>query len=201
MMRAATAAGHFEALYSAKPDPWNLATSPYEVAKYAVTVAALGGRHFRQGMEVGCAIGTLTRQLAPHCDALLGIDLVEAPLADARARCADFPHVRFERMTIPDEWPAGQFDLIVLSEVIYFLSLDDLSLLAARCTAAVEPGGMVMLVNWLGPNDGTMSGEAAAQSLLALLDGWACENVVIERDYRIDVAIRGVSDQGLLQRR
>lgn len=193
-MTASTPAAHFDALYAKSPDPWNLATSPYEVAKYGATVAALDGRHFHRAVEVGCAIGTLSRQLAPHCDRLLGIDVVEAPLADARRRCADLPQVSFERMTVPQHWPDGRFDLIVLSEVLYFLSLDDLIHLADHCSSTAQPGAMVLLVNWLGPNDGTMPGEAAALTFMAALQGWTCRNVALELDYRIDVGIPGASD-------
>ena len=182
-------ADHFEALYERSPDPWNLTTSAYEVRKYAATLAALQGRRFTRGLEIGCAMGTLTLRLAPACDEYLGVDLVEPPLVDARARCAHLPQARFERMAVPDEWPGGRFDLIVLSEVLYFLPLAGLERLAARCVASLEPGGTLLLVNWLGPNDGAMSGEAAAQCFLSALPPlWPCENVAINAEYRIDLA-------------
>lgn len=182
-------ADHFESLYERSADPWNLTTSEYEVRKYAATREALGGRHFARGLEIGCAMGTLTQRLAPSCDEYLGVDLVEPPLIDARARCADLPQARFERMSIPCEWPDGRFDLIVMSEVLYFLPLAELDRLAERCVASLNPGGTLLLVNWLGPNDGAMSGEAAAQGFLsALPPGWACTNYAINPQYRIDLA-------------
>ena len=67
----------------------------------------------------------LTRQLAGHCHGLLAIDAATQPLEEARRRCADQPWVNFERCFVPDEWPAGSFDLIVLSEVVYYLAADD----------------------------------------------------------------------------
>ena len=180
---------HFETLYARSADPWNLTTSDYEVRKYAATLEALGGRRFTRGLEIGCAMGTLTLRLAPSCEEYLGIDLVEPPLIDARARCAHLAQARFERMAIPREWPRGRFDLIVMSEVLYFLPLADLDQLAAHCTASLDPGGTLLLVNWLGPNDGAMSGEAAAQGFLsALPPEWPCINNVMTPQYRIDVA-------------
>lgn len=177
---------HFDALYARNPDPWALATSPYEVEKYAATVAALGGRHFASAIEIGCAIGTLTERLAPHCTALLGVDFAAAPLVDARARCAAWPGVAFARLTVPETWPAGTFDLIMLSEVLYFLCAADIARLGARVAGCLRPGGMVVLVNWLGPNDGTMPGDAAAAGMLAALPAaWRRAEVVREASYVI----------------
>jgi 2-polyprenyl-3-methyl-5-hydroxy-6-metoxy-1,4-benzoquinol methylase len=109
MRRASRAVAHFQRLYDASPDPWGFASNPYEQAKYRETLLALGDRRFASGLEIGCSIGVLTRMLAPHCDALLGVDLVEQPLQAARTRCADQPRVRFQRMQVPAAWPAGQF--------------------------------------------------------------------------------------------
>jgi 2-polyprenyl-3-methyl-5-hydroxy-6-metoxy-1,4-benzoquinol methylase len=185
-----TPARHFEALYRRHADPWGLATSDYEHRKYRATVAALGERRFRSGLEVGCSIGTLTARLAERCDTLLGIDFVEQALQAARDRCARFPHVRFERRTVPAEWPPGRFDLIVLSEVLYFLSPPDLDDVARRCATSVEPGSTVMAVNWRRPNDGTMPGDAAAERLSAMLPArWRRIAVVVNDDYRIDMAV------------
>jgi hypothetical protein len=36
----------FTAIYAAAPDPWSFATSEYENAKYAVTLAALPRAHY-----------------------------------------------------------------------------------------------------------------------------------------------------------
>lgn len=182
-------ADHFERLYERSADPWNLTTSAYEVRKYAATLAALEGRHFSSGLEIGCAMGTLTQRLAPECDAYLGVDLVEPPLVDARARCAHLRQARFEKMAIPTEWPSAWFDLIVMSEVLYFLPQPELERLAARCAGTLLPGGILLLVNWLGPNDGAMAGHAAAEGLLAALPTeWSRNSYASNKDYRIDVA-------------
>jgi predicted TPR repeat methyltransferase len=131
----------------------------------------LGDRRFISGLEVGCSIGVLTRLLAGYCDALLGVDLVEQPLAAARLRCAEQPWVRFQRMRIPGEWPDQRFDLIMLSEVLYFLSPADIERCAERVKASLLPGGTVLLVNWLGQSDDPCSGEEAADRFIAATAG------------------------------
>ena len=139
-MTESRSAAHFQRIYEANADPWGFGSNPYEQEKYRRTLRALGDRRFAAGLEVGCSIGVLTRLLAPRCDLLLGVDLVEQPLQSARARCADQPQVRFERMQVPREWPDERFDLIVLSEVLYFLTAADIDWCAKRVRDSVLPG-------------------------------------------------------------
>jgi SAM-dependent methyltransferase len=163
---------HFARLYQSNPDPWGFQTNPYEQDKYARSVDVLRrDRPFASGLEVGCSIGVLTRMLAPLCDALLGLDVVDQALADASQRCADQPWVRFARMRAPDEWPEGRFDLIVLSEVLYFLSPDDIDRCAVRVRDSLLPDARVLLVNWLGETDDPSSGDQAAERFIAAMAG------------------------------
>ena len=161
---------YFEDLYSAKPDPWGFSTSDYERDKYAATLAALGDRRFRHACEVGCSIGVFTRLLAPRCDSLLAIDVAPAALVQARARCADLKQARFRRMRIPGEWPSGRFDLILFSEVLYYLCPADIRRAAAQALASLEPGGRVLLVHWTGETDYPCSGDDAAALFIAAAD-------------------------------
>ena len=160
-------AAHFDRLYAASDDPWNFRTSPYEREKYAATLAALPARRFARGLEVGCSIGELTRLLAPRCDTLLGLDFAQAPLATARARCADLASVDFIRIAAPAEWPGGVFDLILLSEVLYFLVPEDVRRMAARVKGCIGEDGTVLLVNFLGRTDDPGTGDTAADGFIA----------------------------------
>lgn len=155
-------AHHFQRLYDASPDPWQFRSSEYERAKSRTTIASLGGRHFRSGFEVGCSIGELSCMLADYCDALLAVDIVEAPLSAARSVCAEQPWVRFAQMEVPRQWPDDMFDLIVLSEVLYFLSPHDIIRVADRVVDTLVPQGAVMLVNWRGRTDDPCTGDQAA---------------------------------------
>lgn len=157
---------YFEALYAADPDPWRFASSDYEREKYAATLAALPNRRFGRGLEVGCSIGVLTAQLAQQCAQLLAIDVAEAALAQARARC---PDVEFERRRIPNEWPEGVFDLILLSEVLYYLDRSGIERSAAHARTSLAPGGSVLLVHFLGLTDYPVSGDEAADIFIATI--------------------------------
>jgi SAM-dependent methyltransferase len=164
-MTASRSADHFERIYRSNPDPWSF-TSPYEQAKYRHTLSVLGDRRFTSGLEVGCSIGVLTRMLAPRCGRLLALDIVDTPLNTARSRCADQPQVRFEQMQVPGAWPDQPFDLIVLSEVLYFLTPADIDHCANRVIATLLPNAVVILVNWLGQSDDPTTGDDAAERFI-----------------------------------
>lgn len=163
--RLSMGAEYFTDLYARDPDPWNFSDSAYEAAKYAETLSALPRDRFARALEVGCSIGVLTRSLAARCDALLAIDVAEQALRCARERCMGLP-VEFRRMRIPDEWPAGTFDLILLSEVLYYLTTDEIDRVAARVAGSLREGGCLMLVHWTGPTDYPLSGDDASERLI-----------------------------------
>ncbi len=187
-MNESRSAAHFERLYQSNADPWGFTTSPYEQAKYQRTLAVLGERRFAAGFEVGCSIGILTRMLATRCERLLGADIVEAPLQAARARCADLPQVRFQTMRVPAEWPEQRFDLIVFSEVLYFLSQADIDRCVERVLGSALPGATVVLVNWLGSTDDPTSGDdAAARWIHAAAGSFSVRQQERHEKYRLEV--------------
>jgi SAM-dependent methyltransferase len=140
--------GYFERLYALHPDPWGFAESAYEHAKYEATLAALPCERYGAALELGCSIGVLTRELSERCASLLATDVARQARAQARERCRDRPQVRFARHHLPHDFPAGRFDLVLLSEVGYYLGRDDLGLLVDRITRALLPGGHLLLVHW-----------------------------------------------------
>lgn len=139
---------YFEDLYAKSSDPWDFATSEYERRKYEQTLAVLEGRHFRRALEVGSSIGIFTALLAPFCDELISLDTSERAVAVARERLSDYEHVKIERRTIPEEMPEGPFDLIVASEVLYYLPPEVVLHTLRRFEEALEPGGVLLAVHW-----------------------------------------------------
>ena len=179
---------HFDRLYASDPDPWKFATSEYERDKYAATLAALPRPRFAHAFEVGCSIGVLTRQLAAHCNAILAVDVADAALEGAATRCRDQSHVQFARMVVPQDWPPGAFDLILFSEVLYYLDDADRAAAARLSLQSLSPGGAMILVNWHGPTDGFCTGDDAAEAMIAACAP-ALRPVTQQRaeKYRLDV--------------
>jgi SAM-dependent methyltransferase len=182
---------YFDAIYAAESDPWRFASSAYERDKYAATLAALEGRRYARALEVGCSIGVLTRRLADVCESLVAIDISDRPLAEARRRSADAPWVRFERMAAPREWPEGSFDLILLSEVIYYLDREDVGALANRVRESLASGGNLVLVHWTGETDYPLTGDEAATLLMKEASPFLSDPRQQRFDrFRLDIATR-----------
>ena len=163
---------YFDQVYQANRDPWNFETSPYERAKYAATLAALPRPHYAGAFEIGCSLGLLTAQLAPRCGHLLAVDVSEAALAQARARCAALPQVELRLLRVPEEFPAQAFDLILVSEVGYYWSAADLARAAGRILGGLRPGGQLLLVHWTAPvHDYPLTGDDVHEFFLAQATG------------------------------
>ncbi|MEV0247236.1 class I SAM-dependent methyltransferase [Nocardia sp. NPDC050712] len=149
-------ASYFENMYADAEDPWSFTTRWYEQRKRALTLAALPNPRYRNAFEPGCSIGTLTEHLATRCDRILATDLVSKPLETAAARLRRDPGngratVEFRVWALGDDWPAESFDLIVLSEVCYYLDRDALPAAIERAAAHLEPGGTLLGVHWRHP--------------------------------------------------
>lgn len=132
-------------------DPWGFESRWYEQRKRAVTIASLPRPRYASALELGCSTGVLTELLAERCDAVRAVDIAAAPLATAQGRVGGRRGVSFERLALPGEWPAGTFDLIVLSEVGYYWSAADLAEAVERIHRAITPDGHLIACHWRHP--------------------------------------------------
>ncbi len=158
-MMPSTPRSYFDAIYAASNDPWNFETSPYERRKFEMTVAALPRVHYANAFEPGCSIGVLSELLAQRCHHLLATDIVPSALIRATERLKGCPSVRIEERAIPDEWPSGTFDLIVLSEIAYYFDEATLRDIVRRVVESTTLGAHVIGVHWRGETDYPLSGE------------------------------------------
>lgn len=140
---------YFDQLYASADDPWGLAGTFYERRKQSVILATLPRPRFARAFEPGCATGALTDSLADRCDHLLAWDVAGAAVNQARDRLAARAHVTVEQHRIPQDWPEGQFDLIVLSEVAYYA--EDLECLVRRVRSSLTPDGVLVACHWRHP--------------------------------------------------
>ena len=149
----ASPATYFDALYTHSDDPWSVRTRWYERRKRAITMASLPRERFSRALEIGCSIGEVSAELVHRCEHLLAIDGSESAASAARDRLRGSSATTVQHMRVPREWPQGAFDLIVLSEVAYYLSEDEWRTTIQRCLESLAPGGMVLLCHWLGTAD------------------------------------------------
>ena len=115
--------------------------SAYEHAKYERTIAALGDRRYGAGFELGCSIGVLTARLAERCDELLAVDIAQSRRRGrARAPAARTTSTS-SAARCRSEWPAGPFDLVVCSEVLYYWDRPTLEAALPSIGDSLAPAG------------------------------------------------------------
>lgn len=140
---------HFDALYQGADDPYGVQSRWYEQRKRAIVLASLPRARFRKCYEPGCGTGELTAALAARCDTVLATDFSAVALRAARERTAGLPHVQLAQHRLPGDWPADQrFDLVVLSELGYFLPVAAIEALARHCAATLDADGVLLACDW-----------------------------------------------------
>lgn len=144
----------FEARYRVDPDPWDYDGSDYERAKYAATLAACGPGPFASALELGASIGAFSTLLGPRCRRLITMDSAPTAVALARARLAGdeaLAHVDVRVATVPGEIPGGPFDLVIASEILYYLDASELLTTLERLRRVTVRGARLVAVHWRRP--------------------------------------------------
>lgn len=175
---------YFDALYRQAEDPWEFRTRWYEERKRRLIMGALLEPRYRTAFEPGCSIGVLSAELARRCDHLLAMDVSSRALETAAAR--GLANVELRQGSVPGSWPSGSFDLVVLSEVGYYLDEPDCERLAGLvCAVAAE----VVLVHWRHPvADYPLSGDRVHRILGRRAAELGLTRMVehVETDFRLE---------------
>jgi LmbE family N-acetylglucosaminyl deacetylase len=161
----------FADLYAGGTDPWHVHTKWYERRKRAIALASLPHERYGLAVEPACGVGAFTTELATRCDRVLAFDPVPVAVRQAEAATAELSTVEIRLGTLPDGLPTEPTDLVVFSEILYYLSDRDLESTVDRSVRALRPGGHLLAVHWLpwaaeAPRDGL----AAHRFLLAHAD-------------------------------
>ena len=145
---------YFDGLFAGNDDPWAFRQRWYEQRKRAITLAALPRPRYRSIFEPGCANGELSAELASRCDRLLCCDTATAAVALAHTRLSLFDHAEVRQSRLPAEWPEEKFDLIVISEIGYYLDAADLKHLIIKAEQSLTADGQLLACHWRPPIDG-----------------------------------------------
>ena len=161
---------HFDAMYAQSDDPYSTRARWYEQRKRDVLLASLPRSRFRHCYEPGCGSAELTVALAARCDAVLAADFSPTALQAARSRTVGLSNVRLEQHALPADWPSAQrFDLVVLSEVGYFLEWRAMQEMAQQCAASLDEDGVLVACDWLPDFEGRATSTSAVHAALAAI--------------------------------
>ncbi len=178
------------------PDPWAYG-SDYEQLKYRRTLELVPSAPIGKAVELACSEGRFTEMLAPRVGRLTAVDISTIALDRARARCRDIANVDFLCLDFFESDPPQGVDLLVCSEVLYYLTdRAHLARVSKRFAAALAPGGHLLVAHvqllkddpavtgfdW----DSPFGGRVIAETLSAT-PGLALERSTQTELYRIDL--------------
>ncbi len=176
---------YFDALYNNNTDPWQYQTRWYEKRKREICLAMLPKSHYHYAIELGCGNGVLSELLAQRCQTLISIDGNQQAVKLTKERLAELPHAHVIQGVIPtillnpdqkylDSYFLSDnvsttslpFDLIVISEVLYYLEPNDIDTVIAWAQQNLAIDGTLLCCHWRYAIDGfTMTGETVHKRL------------------------------------
>ena len=185
---------YFDDMYAAAGDPWQLADRWYEERKYAVTMAMLPDRRYRHAFEPGCSVGVLTAKLLQRCDRVTSVDVSQAALDATRARTTGSDGLDLRLGSLDAAWPAEPFDLVVISEVAYYLTGQTLREVLDRECARLATGTTLVAAHWRHPvADYPLSGDEV-NALIGATAGLEPLARYRDDDVVIDVLVKGAAE-------
>ncbi len=104
----------------ATPSPWNY-LSAYETQKYEQTLELVDREPVGRAIEIACAEGIFTQMLAPKVGHLHAVDISTRALERAANRCEAFDNIEFSPLNLIEEQLPANLDLILCSEVLYYI--------------------------------------------------------------------------------
>jgi predicted TPR repeat methyltransferase len=158
---------YFRDLYDASPDPWGFDDRWYEQRKFAITMASLRRPRYARALEPACSNGALTERLATRCDELIAFDIIDDVVRRCRERVVDHPGAEVLLESFPRFWPPGRGDLVVWSEILYYLTDAQLEEAIDGLERWLEVGGDLVAVHYTGVTDYSLAGAA----IVPMLDG------------------------------
>ncbi|MBK5001869.1 methyltransferase domain-containing protein [Pseudomonas sp. S31] len=191
-------AQYFADLYASNEDPWAFRTRWYERRKRDLVMASLPRQCYQRVFEPACANGELSAALAERCAELMCQDLDPTAVGLARDRLALLGNTTVGLGHLPGDWPGGQFDLIVLSEIGYYLDPTEWLQVIEQSVRSLTYDGGLLACHWRHPIAGCPQDGREVHEMLArhlplyrvfrheegdfLLEYWACQPSVVDLD-------------------
>lgn len=153
-------------------DPWGLDANPFERERHTQMLRlSLAQGSITNALEVGCAAGAFTVQLAPHCQRLTVIDVVPQAIARARQRAKEPPHVCWIVSDVQQFSTDELFDLIVVAEVLYYIGeIADMRAAVGNLVRMLAPGGHLVFGSARDANCRRWGHAAGAETVIGILN-------------------------------
>ncbi len=138
----------FERTFTDDPDPWRTFTNRDEALKRAAILHAIGPGPHGRILELAAGNGSNSRALAART---LRLDATEATGSGTRLVAAALREhkrrARAIRLAVPARFPRQRYDIILIAELLYYLSPQAMRQTARDVTSALRPGGVLVLAH------------------------------------------------------
>lgn len=137
----------FEHTFGASDDPWSTFSNRDEAVKRAAILHAIGPGPLGRVLELGAGNGSNSVAIAARARRL---DATEGT-AKGTALTGQALHgsrgARALHLPLPARFPRLRYDVVVVAELLYYLSARDMARVATDVAAALRPGGMLVLAH------------------------------------------------------
>jgi 2-polyprenyl-3-methyl-5-hydroxy-6-metoxy-1,4-benzoquinol methylase len=128
---------------------WNFEV-PLERERYArileVIACLRGPDNWGEVLEIGCAEGLFTEQLAPRSNRLVACDISMVACERTAERCRAFPQLNVGRLDLDSETISGQYDVVLAMDVLEFIhGHRRIQRVVEKLAGAVRPGGLLLV--------------------------------------------------------
>jgi len=141
-------AADFAPVYArAQHDAWGYEQRKFECRRFDLILKLASMVSARRALEVGCAEGHLTQRLSPLVDELVACDIVEEAVRRTEVNCSGLRNISFLSADVRKHWPAGMFDLLVYSDVLYYFTRKEVRRVIRASARHLCPGGYLLFAN------------------------------------------------------
>jgi 2-polyprenyl-3-methyl-5-hydroxy-6-metoxy-1,4-benzoquinol methylase len=107
-----------------------------------------------RALELGCADGVFTRQLAQHCASVTACDISSVARARAAERCGSLSNVTILPLDLERDAIATQYDWVFAMDLLEFVhGRDRLDGVTAKLASALQPDGILTVTACRLPQD------------------------------------------------
>ncbi len=136
---------HFESLFARSKDPWGTRHRHDEAYKRQTIIRLLPPHAVGRLLELGCGNGSNSAVLARHCLRLDACDGSLSAVDLTRAELKAVPHTDAYHLVLPGRFPSGRYDAVVVSELFYYLTDNDLAAVLREIERTLRPSGRLVL--------------------------------------------------------
>jgi len=137
----------FNWIYKIFSDPFDLEKSNYEAYKFDAVAKVVQETRVKNALDIGCGTGILTEKISSVCEKILGVDFSENAINSAKKRFGQKSHVAFFAVDVRHFEPADTYDLVLCSEVLYYIGESDLQKLLVQLWRTLSDNGRLIVID------------------------------------------------------